>query len=421
MNEITRIHLAKTPYSIELGAKKELEKYLHEVGSSLGADEDVLREVEARMVELLEARGVKADQVIAADDVKALREQLGEPKVFADGEESERKQEAETEEKPAKRFMRDTDHAVFGGVCAGLASYFNVDVMLVRLVTVALGLITAGSLLLVYVLFWIITPAAKTTADKLTMAGKPVTLEALKDSVDTARPESARNLKKVARGVLGVFLLLATVGTMIGVLVGGFVGYGGVAWLNEYNIQPWVMAVLVSLIVGGIALAILLGLLTKSAFAWKVSRATGLAMMITIAIGMFSIVGIAISGIKISELGPSDVQRLTKTEPVSLPADVKNIRRVDAIKGQILYGSQADGLPIRAEVSYLGVHGATTPKVTTTVQGDELLFTVDNGSIDAVCPMLFRQGGWCSGFQPTITVYGVQQAVTHDRYGEFDQ
>ena len=52
MKEITRIHLAALPYNIEVAAKKELEKYLHAIESSLGADSDAMREIESRITEI---------------------------------------------------------------------------------------------------------------------------------------------------------------------------------------------------------------------------------------------------------------------------------------------------------------------------------------------------------------------------------
>ncbi len=85
MKEITRVHLAKTPYDIEVDAKKALEKYLAEIERMMGSEE-AMREIEARMVELLGERGVAAGGVISASDVADLRQKMGEPKEFSDGE-----------------------------------------------------------------------------------------------------------------------------------------------------------------------------------------------------------------------------------------------------------------------------------------------------------------------------------------------
>jgi len=56
-----------------------------------------------------------------------------------------------------KRLVRKKKGRVLGGVCAGLAEYFGVDVVLVRLILIALILAWGGGLLL-YLLAWIIIP-----------------------------------------------------------------------------------------------------------------------------------------------------------------------------------------------------------------------------------------------------------------------
>ncbi|MEL7436843.1 MAG: PspC domain-containing protein, partial [Chloroflexota bacterium] len=44
-----------------------------------------------------------------------------------------------------------------GGVCAGLAEYFNVDVTLIRIIFVLLG-IFGGNGVLLYVILWMVMP-----------------------------------------------------------------------------------------------------------------------------------------------------------------------------------------------------------------------------------------------------------------------
>lgn len=56
-----------------------------------------------------------------------------------------------------KKLVRKRKGRVLGGVCAGLADYFNVDVVLIRLIFVAFTLTWASGLLL-YILAWIIIP-----------------------------------------------------------------------------------------------------------------------------------------------------------------------------------------------------------------------------------------------------------------------
>jgi phage shock protein C len=57
-----------------------------------------------------------------------------------------------------KRLYRDTENGMIGGVCAGLAEYFNVDPTIVRLIFVFLTL--AGfSGVLIYLIMLLVVPA----------------------------------------------------------------------------------------------------------------------------------------------------------------------------------------------------------------------------------------------------------------------
>lgn len=57
-----------------------------------------------------------------------------------------------------KKLYRDTDNKMVAGVCSGLAEFFNLDVSLVRLITVLL-MLSAGTGLLAYIVAAIIIPA----------------------------------------------------------------------------------------------------------------------------------------------------------------------------------------------------------------------------------------------------------------------
>ena len=59
-----------------------------------------------------------------------------------------------------KKLQRDMQHKVLGGVCAGLANYFDIDATLVRLLfTFALLAFSAGFWL--YIILWIVMPEAQ--------------------------------------------------------------------------------------------------------------------------------------------------------------------------------------------------------------------------------------------------------------------
>ncbi len=59
----------------------------------------------------------------------------------------------------AKRLFRSMDHKMLGGVCAGLADYFDIDVSLVRLAFVGIAILSAFfPMFIFYIIAWIVIP-----------------------------------------------------------------------------------------------------------------------------------------------------------------------------------------------------------------------------------------------------------------------
>ena len=56
-----------------------------------------------------------------------------------------------------KRLYRSVENRYIGGVCSGLAKYFNMDVVIVRLLFF-LAMIIGGGGLLAYIILWIVVP-----------------------------------------------------------------------------------------------------------------------------------------------------------------------------------------------------------------------------------------------------------------------
>lgn len=57
----------------------------------------------------------------------------------------------------SKKVYRNMNNKMIGGVCSGLADYFDMDPTLVRLIWVAFVLI-GGTGILAYIIAWIIMP-----------------------------------------------------------------------------------------------------------------------------------------------------------------------------------------------------------------------------------------------------------------------
>jgi phage shock protein C len=59
-----------------------------------------------------------------------------------------------------KKLYRSQSRKMLGGVCGGLAEYFDIDISLVRLIFIGISIVTAIiPMLIFYVIAWIIIPA----------------------------------------------------------------------------------------------------------------------------------------------------------------------------------------------------------------------------------------------------------------------
>lgn len=220
MNEVTKIHLGRQAFAISAEAHHELRNYLEAIKRRVD-DEGVANEVELRMAELLAERGASGEQVILPTDVIFLKEQLGNPKDFAD--------EGESDSVPddpvtgSKRLFRDTDNAMLAGVAAGLGNYFGIDPLLIRLLFV-IATVTGGWGAVIYIVLWLLIPEAKTSSERLQMAGKAITIASLKETVRQTNVTSAarRAGKSLAESINAMFrAVLKIIG--VGLVVIGLV------------------------------------------------------------------------------------------------------------------------------------------------------------------------------------------------------
>lgn len=221
MKEVTRIHIAKTVYNVEVEAKKELEKYMKDL-ERYANDAEILTDIEIRITELLAERGVQKDGIITMGDVVAIRKQLGEPKDFA--EDGEVVVTEEVEVKSRKRLYRDYDNAVLGGVLSGFAQYIGVDSIWIRLLFIVLLFVSFGTASLIYLILWLLLPPAKTAAEKLEMTGEKVTLEAIKqkgnkvnESLTSKR--TADTVQRLLTFCLGLFFSIMALGALIATIM----------------------------------------------------------------------------------------------------------------------------------------------------------------------------------------------------------
>ena len=334
MNEIARIHLAKVPYDIELSAKKELEAYILALQQYAG-DAELMQDIEIRITELLHARGVAQNGIISEADVAAIRQQLGEPEDFAD-EDAQPKQAIATDTGAGRTLYRDVDHAVLGGVLGGIAGFFRINPLWLRLAFIVLLIASFGTALLVYVLLWIIVPPARTAAEKLQLAGKPVTLSSIRElseqeeltPPDRSRPEL---LQRIIFFTLGTISLFAAIGAFVATAFGVGVAIVRPWEINEYLqlFDGWaIWTSLAFFVASGLLLTALFSLATYAAFTRTVTKKLAIAAASIILAGILSFgAGGAIVAHQSWSLEREASAALVETSP-ALPAEFSQIKHL---------------------------------------------------------------------------------------------
>jgi phage shock protein PspC (stress-responsive transcriptional regulator) len=203
MNKIISINLKGIIFQVEEEAFDRLKQYLETLNRHFAKDEsrlEIIDDIESRLAEMMQEK-LKIKAAITMADVEEIIGIMGQPADF-DTENTETNEEAEPKatsstysnaytEPTAKRFFRDTENSMLGGVCAGAGHYFGVDPLWVRLGFLFLFFVM-GTGLLFYVILWVIIPEAKTQSDRLRMKGEPVNV----DNIEKAVKEEYERVKK---------------------------------------------------------------------------------------------------------------------------------------------------------------------------------------------------------------------------------
>ena len=202
MNKTVNINLAGIFFHIDEDAYSKLQRYLDAIKRSFTDSQgrnEIIADIEARVAELFNERVKNEKQVISTKEVEEVIAIMGQPEDYmVDDEifEDEPKRQY-TSSGPSRKLFRDTDNAYIGGVSAGLAHYFNIDTLWIRLAWVVL-FFGAGTGILLYILLWVLMPSAESTADKLSMSGKPVNITNIEEKVKEGFGNVKDSLEDVA-------------------------------------------------------------------------------------------------------------------------------------------------------------------------------------------------------------------------------
>jgi len=254
MNKTVNINLASTFFHIDENAYQILERYLRKLKEGFkdtAGGEEILQDIEARIAELFQDLKTNPDYVINTADVEKIIGIMGEPETVLSEEDINTSQE-----KIHRKLYRDPEDKYIGGVAAGLGHYFKIDATWIRLIWLFLALFSGGVFTLIYILFWILVPLAKTTGDLLRMKGEPVNIATIKKKIkeefddvttkikDLDYEKAGSTLKKKSKNffqflenlirkipsiilkLIGLLFLLISISSIFALFIGSFVLLG---------------------------------------------------------------------------------------------------------------------------------------------------------------------------------------------------
>lgn len=124
------------------------------------------------------------------------------------------------EDPKIKKFFRNPDDKVIGGVASGLSAYFGIDIAIIR-VLFGIGFFFFGTGFIAYIILWIAAPEAQTLTQKMEMKGEPVTLENIETNIKKSLDLPTNNMAEnsLTKVILFPFRALAAVLSGIGLVI----------------------------------------------------------------------------------------------------------------------------------------------------------------------------------------------------------
>lgn len=234
-------------FLIEEDAYELLQDYMNRLSHGLRNEKDskdIIEDIEMRITELCTSRLNDKKQVIEIEDIQLILDTLGDPSQYLDDEDSTTQEFKESanqktyQQDRERHLFRDLENASIAGVCAGIANYFNIDVIIIRAIFLIMFFF-GGFGFPLYVILWIVVPKAKSTIEKLRMRGKPITVDSVKEEVEAAAKRFETETKSFANRIRREDHLshrFSSLGRIIGAVVGVFLIMKGLFFLVMFMI-----------------------------------------------------------------------------------------------------------------------------------------------------------------------------------------
>lgn len=203
MNKTVNINLAGIFFHVDEDAYKVLRNYLDTIKISFKNTEgslEIIADIEARIAELFSELLQSKAEVISLKEVEEVIAIMGQPEDYLD-------EEALNEEQPSfdsqsntninKKLYRDISDRYISGVCSGIGHYIGLDSLWVRLIFILLLFVSAGTIVPIYIILWVLVPEAITTADKLRMTGQPINVSNIEKKIKDGFSSVSDGVKQV--------------------------------------------------------------------------------------------------------------------------------------------------------------------------------------------------------------------------------
>lgn len=157
MKKTLTINIGHSIFNIEEDAYDILNRYLDSIKNyfnKIDNDLDIIKDFELRIAENFSSKVSSSKQCIDLSDVKEVIEIMGSLDDFKEIY-NDTDTENVKEEKKSNKLFRDSSNRIIAGVCSGIAEYFKIDPIIVRV----LFFIAVPLNLIVYIIFWIGIPS----------------------------------------------------------------------------------------------------------------------------------------------------------------------------------------------------------------------------------------------------------------------
>ncbi len=396
MNKTININLGGIFFHIDEIAYQKMKRYLDAIRRSLSDDpkgrDEIIADIELRIGELLSERVKDSRQVVNESDIDEIIAVMGQPEDYMVDEElfTDDSSKSYSKKSSQKKLYRDAEDKFLGGVSSGIAHYFDVDVIWIRIawLVAAFGF---GFGFIVYPILWILLPVANTTAEKLQMEGEQVNISNIEKKIRAEFEDVSERIKGAANEVsdvvkegydnvsdslkkkqlgrkgnkarsgiqelidvigkiivtffmvigkfIGVLLIIVSVATLIGLIISlftaGAVDFMGADYLfdgdfpimNITGAPIWILSLLILILVGiPFLMLFFLGLFILSSKPKIVSRT---AKFVLLGIWIIALLSVIYIGVKQGAEFAQDGSSIEKKSILVLPTDTLTVKMMD--------------------------------------------------------------------------------------------